>query len=42
MSDRLGGGIFGNDVILWFIIVFLILFWGFGGFGAGGCGAGVI
>lgn len=28
MDDR-GGlkGLFGNDVILWFIILFLLLFW---------------
>jgi len=29
------GGIFGNDTILWFIILFLLLFWGCGGFGVG-------
>jgi len=29
------GGFFGNDLILWFIILFLLLFWCgfFGGFG---------
>ncbi len=29
------GGLFGNDIILWFIILFLLLFWGRGGYGAG-------
>ena len=30
MSDRGGivGGIFNNDTVLWFIILFLLLFWG--------------
>ncbi|MDP4180077.1 MAG: hypothetical protein Q8942_03175 [Bacillota bacterium] len=28
------GGLFGNDVILWFIILFLLLFW-CGGFAGG-------
>ncbi|MBZ4646994.1 MAG: hypothetical protein PWR27_153 [Petroclostridium sp.] len=30
--------LFDNDEILWFIILFLLLFWGFGGYGYGyGC-----
>ena len=29
------GGLFGNDTVLWFIILFLLLFWGWGGFGYG-------
>jgi hypothetical protein len=29
------GGLFDNDVILWFIILFLLLFWGRSGFGKG-------
>ena len=34
MSERgLIGGIFDNDAILWFIILFLLLFWGCGGHG---------
>lgn len=30
MAERGGvlGGIFDNDVVLWFIILFLLLFWG--------------
>lgn len=37
MSERAGflGGIFDDDTILWFIILFLLLFWGVGGHGAG-------
>lgn len=27
MSDKFFGGIFGNDTLLWFIILFLLLFW---------------
>jgi hypothetical protein len=27
--------LFDNDEILWFIILFLLLFWGFGGYGYG-------
>ncbi len=27
MADRFVGGIFDNDVLLWFIILFLLLFW---------------
>jgi hypothetical protein len=27
MSDRFLGGIFDNDTLLWFIILFLLLFW---------------
>lgn len=40
MGERGGflGGLFDNDMILWFIILFLLLFWGFGGIG---CGTGV-
>lgn len=29
------GGLFDNDTILWFIILFLLLFWGLGGYGIG-------
>lgn len=29
------GGIFANDTLLWFIILFLLLFWSCGGFGFG-------
>ncbi|MBZ4644622.1 MAG: hypothetical protein PWR27_904 [Petroclostridium sp.] len=29
------GNLFDNDEILWFIILFLLLFWGFGGYGYG-------
>lgn len=32
------GGLFDDDVILWFIILFLLLFWGCRGVG---CGAGI-
>lgn len=39
MNDRpfIGefGEIFSNSTILWFIILFLLLFWGWGGFRAG-------
>ncbi|HEX9060400.1 MAG TPA: hypothetical protein VF941_09495 [Clostridia bacterium] len=46
MAERCGGGVlnglFGEDTILWFIILFLLLFWGFGGFGALGFGAGPV
>jgi hypothetical protein len=31
------GGFFGNDTILWFIVLFLLLFWCWNGFGLGGC-----
>lgn len=27
------GGVFDNDTILWFIILFLLLFWCCGGYG---------
>lgn len=39
MSDRHGvlGGIFDNDEVLWFIILFLLLFWGNHGIGGFGC-----
>jgi hypothetical protein len=35
MAERNGcfGGIFGDDTILWFIILFLLLFCGCGGIG---------
>lgn len=35
MSERGGflGGLFNNDELLWFIILFLLLFYGNGGFG---------
>lgn len=35
MADSRGflGGLFCNDTILWFIILFLLLFWNCGGFG---------
>lgn len=29
------GGVFDNDTVLWFIILFLLLFWGCGGLGFG-------
>jgi hypothetical protein len=29
------GNIFDRDEILWFIILFLLLFWGYGGYGYG-------
>lgn len=42
MTERTGflGGLFGDDTILWFIILFLLLFCGLGGYGlgAGPCG----
>ncbi|MCX7710895.1 MAG: hypothetical protein N2484_13740 [Clostridia bacterium] len=41
MAERTGflGGVFDNDTILWFIILFLLLFYGYGGYGCG-TGAG--
>ncbi len=27
MADRILGGLFDNDTLLWFIILFLLLFW---------------
>lgn len=36
MANR--GGFFCNDIILFFILIFLILFWGCGGIGFDGFG----
>ncbi len=35
MSDNFLSGIFDNDEILWFILLFLLLFWGSRGYGYG-------
>ncbi|MEG6611489.1 hypothetical protein V6C42_01260 [Pseudoclostridium thermosuccinogenes] len=37
MGEKKGffGGIFENDTLLWFIILFLLLFWSNGGFYGG-------
>lgn len=35
MANERCGGFFGNDTILWFIILFLLLFWCSNGFVGG-------
>jgi len=41
-DNRCAGGFFWNDVILWFIILFLLLFWGWGGFGVNNGWGGIV